>query len=591
MKNNIIKSLLGITVFLFGMTAVSWAVPTPAAADDLESLTKKVFPSVVRVEARDGWRKVATGVVISKDGYIVTTALVSPRQEKIFVITSEGDEVEAEFLGMDPETHLALIKAKNKKWKPIALGRFEDLAPDTDIAVVCFSPEEKAAITKGIVSSVSGDILRLNVTVIPGASGSPVIDMQGRMVGLVRGAYVGQVVSVGEPQTQIRNLLASRVEVSSSGMASAIPVDIVNKVTTEIRETGKVQRGWLGVSLSITETGEVEIVKVTDESPADDAGLLEGDLILEIAGEEVVDREMLAREIRMRRPGDTVEMKVEREGQQKNIDVELGEYSQQNIMQEFEMKFPELFFSPKEGTQTFRFSNPTEREGFFTVLGSQKYIGVSIQALNPELAEFFGVKDGTGLLINKIEEDSPAAKSGLKVGDVVVRADGKVLTSVDHFARLIQSQEEGDKVKLEVLRDKKALTIEVEVALDKRRGRRFSPLASNSLARTFQYFGNAFKSFENTNQQNLKNYRKALSHYQEIQKQHQENLKSSIDQEIRERSRALRDEAEMKAQESQRLLQEFQQQVEEQQKKAKEQQKKAQEKLRIAVKRYRCIKV
>jgi S1-C subfamily serine protease len=182
-------SLLVLFVFLVGLAASASAAPLPASAQNLESLTKKVFPSVVRVEARNGWRKVATGVVIDKDGYIVTTALVSPRDAKLFVISSDGEEVEAEFLGMDPETHLALIKAKDKKWKPIAMGRLEDLSAGLEIAVVCFSPEEKAAITKGIVSSVGRDSLRLNVVVIPGASGSPVIDMQGRMIGLVRGAY------------------------------------------------------------------------------------------------------------------------------------------------------------------------------------------------------------------------------------------------------------------------------------------------------------------------------------------------------------------------------------------------------------------
>ncbi len=579
------KSFLGIFVLLVGLTAAAWAVPTSTASQDLEELTKKVFPSVVRVEARDGWRKVATGVVISKDGYIVTTALVSPRQEKIFVITSTGDEVEAEFLGMDPETHLALIKAKDKKWIPLALGHIEDLAPGTDIAVVCYSPEEKAAITKGIVSSVSGDSLRLNVTVIPGASGSPVIDMQGRMVGLVRGAYVGQMVSVGEPQRQIQNLLTSRVEVSSSGLASAIPVDLLEKVTTEIRETGKVQRGWLGVSLSVTATGEVEIVEVTVDSPAANAGLQEGDLILEIAGQEVSDREMLAREIRMRKPGDTVEILVEREGDKKKLDVELGEYSQQNIRQEFELKFPELFFSPKKDSpKTFRIPAPSEREGFVTVFGNQKYIGVYVQQLNPELAEFFGLEDGTGLLVNKIEEDSPAEKAGFKVGDVIVRADGKVMNSQDRLTRLIQSQEEGDKVKLDIIRDKKAQTLEVEIALDKRRGRRFSPQASDNLGRVFEYYGNASKLLESTGQENLKNYKKALGLYQEMRKQRQKDLKSYMGQGIRDRSLTLQKEAEIRAKESQKLLREFQ-------KKAQEQQNKAQNMLRIAVERYRCIKV
>ncbi len=580
------KRFLGIFVLLVGLTAAAWAVPTSTASQDMESLTKKVFPSVVRVEARDGWRKVATGVVISKDGYIVTTALVSPRQEKIFVINSEGDEVEAEFLGMDPETHLALIKAKDKKWSPLALGRMENLAPGAEIAVVCYSPEEKAAITKGIVSSVSGDSLRLNVTVIPGASGSPVIDMQGRMVGLIRGAYVGQWVSVEGPQRQIQNLLTSRSEVSSSGLASAIPIDVVEKVTTEIRETGKVQRGWLGVSLLVSSAdGEIEIVGVNEDSPAEDAGLQKGDIIKKFENEEVVDREMLAREIRMRKPGDTVEIVVEREGEEKKVKVELGEYSQQNIRQEFELKFPELFFSPeKDSPQTYRIPPPTEREGFVTVFGNQKYIGVYVQPLNPELAEFFGVENGTGLLVNKIEEDSPAEKAGLKVGDVIVRADGKVINSQDRLTRLIQSQEEGDKVKLEIIRDKKAQTLEVEVALDKRRGRRFSPQASDNRERVFQYYGNASKFLENTGRENLKNYEKALGLYQEFQKQRQQELKSNKEQRIRDLSRTFEKEAEFKAQESQKLLREFQKQ-------AQEQQKKFQNILRIAIERYRCIKV
>jgi len=122
------RSLWVLIVFLAGLAVSAYAEPLPAAAQNLESLTKKVFPSVVRVEARDGWRKVATGVVIDKEGYILTTALISPRDANLFVISSEGEEVEAEFLGMDPETHLALVKAKDKKWKPIEMGRMESLS-------------------------------------------------------------------------------------------------------------------------------------------------------------------------------------------------------------------------------------------------------------------------------------------------------------------------------------------------------------------------------------------------------------------------------------------------------------------------------
>jgi S1-C subfamily serine protease len=472
-------SLLVLFVFLVGLAASASAAPLPASAQNLESLTKKVFPSVVRVEARNGWRKVATGVVIDKDGYIVTTALVSPRDAKLFVISSDGEEVEAEFLGMDPETHLALIKAKDKKWKPIAMGRLEDLSAGLEIAVVCFSPEEKAAITKGIVSSVGRDSLRLNVVVIPGASGSPVIDMQGRMIGLVRGAYVSEAVfSLDGRKVTAGNIMLSRVEGPSSGMASAIPLDIVEKVSSEIRETGKVRRGWLGVELIVNDEGKVEIYVVNEESPADDAGLKEGDVLLEIDGRKIVDREMLARKIRMHTPGDEVDLHIERQGKERTVEVELGEYSQLAIAREFDFKFPELFqVKPGEIPDFFR-AAPERLLNW--VSEDRKLIGVRIQELNPELAEFFGVEDGAGLLITKVEEDLPAQKAGLKVGDVIIRADGKVTKSGDRFTRLIQGLEEGDKIKLEIVRDKKTRTLEVEVAVDKNTRRRFAPEAHGS---------------------------------------------------------------------------------------------------------------
>ena len=78
----------------------------------IEEVTRKVFPSVVKVEARNRTRKVATGVVFDKNGHIVTTALISPRDEEITIITSEGKRIEAEFLGMDSETHIALLRCQ-----------------------------------------------------------------------------------------------------------------------------------------------------------------------------------------------------------------------------------------------------------------------------------------------------------------------------------------------------------------------------------------------------------------------------------------------------------------------------------------------
>src|SRR5512143_786707 len=93
----------------FGLLASSYGSETSAAAEpDISAIAKKVYPSVVRVEVQNGTRRVATGVVVEKGGYVVTTALISPREERVSVTTSDGKTVEAEFLGFDTETQLAL---------------------------------------------------------------------------------------------------------------------------------------------------------------------------------------------------------------------------------------------------------------------------------------------------------------------------------------------------------------------------------------------------------------------------------------------------------------------------------------------------
>jgi S1-C subfamily serine protease len=552
-----------LVLFIFGASQ-----PTLAAGKKYEALTKKVFPSVVKVEARNGWRKVATGVVIEKGGYIVTTALVSPRDAKLCVVTSEGEELDAEFLGMDPETHLALVRAKEGRLKPIELGKPEDVSPGVEIAVVSFSPEEKAAITTGVVSSVGEESLRLNVMVIAGASGSPVVDLDGRMVGLVRGAYGGQAVIRVDGQ-ELRRSMASRVEAPSSGLALAIPVDIVDKVSSEIKETGKVRRGWLGISMIVNEDDEVEIIQVEKDSPADKAGLEEGDVVQEIEGQELKSREMLIKEIRKRGPGDEVTLQVERDGEEKDIDVELGEYSERDIWEEFEYKFPELF-RVEPGTLPQVFRTAPDRSGIFTyVYGSRKYIGVDLQALNPELADYFGVEKGAGLLIAKVTKDGPAAKAGLKVGDVIVRADEKDMPSPDKLQRLIQGKEIGDKIKLEVIRNKKKMTLEVEVGEDESRGRRFIPevpeawdqakalktyteawkLNSEQLKKRQQAYAEAWKNYDKKlksqyqkwvddiqkqNYERKMQYQDAVKKYQDAlnlyQKQYQENSRKYLNQ-------------------------------------------------------------
>ena len=469
-------SMSMLAAFLFVPFLSLMAEPASSAMDEvkIEEITKKVFPCVVKVIAKNRYTKIAMGVVMDKDGHIVTTALISPRDEKLYVITTKGKKIEAEFLGLDSETQLAVIKAKDKTLTPIVMGEVKDVSPGAWVGLVSISPEDTPQITQGIVSSVSPEKLRLNVWVTRGASGSPILDKDGRMIGLLRGVYTEEgpfIVEFREKEVAASGFAFSRAEAPSSGMALAIPIDIVKSVTVEIKEKGRVQRGWLGVRFYPNEEGDLEIIEVEKESPAEMAKLEEGDIILQIQGKDVTSGEMVVHEIRSMKPGQTIALKILRDGKEQEVQVRLGEYTEEDVWREMEQRFPRLFVP--EARKLIE-AEPRERLrlGFET----RKYIGVDLNPLNTELAEYFGVKEGKGLLVGGVGEDTPAAKAGLKVGDILVKADGKDLAMTSDLSRILQEKEKGDRIKLEFYRDKKKMSVEVEVAEDERSTvRRFSP--------------------------------------------------------------------------------------------------------------------
>ncbi len=512
--NRMIRPALVIMACL-AVLAPSFGEETPrpkgiAGEPDIADIAKRVFPSVVRVEVNSrNLRVVATGVVVEKGGYVVTTALVLPRDEKITLTTSEGKKVEAEFLGFDTETQIALLKAKDAGLPALPAGRASDLAPGSWIAVVGISPERTAAVTQGIVSSASADKLRLNVWVTPGSSGGPVVDANGRMVGLLRGIYMDErpVVFQFRDREQAGSgmVLSSRAEAPSSGMALAVPVDIVADVAGQIKDKGKVERGWLGVQIAERmDDDRTEIVSVDPDSPAGLAKLREGDFVLEIDGRDVPSRDFLAAEIRKRKPGQDVTLKIERDGKPLDVKVKLGEYLEDEARREMAVRFPDLFgmeeraplVAPRpalpekaaKGTAP-RAAIPVLPGGFFE---SRKYIGVYCNELNAELAEHFGVKEGTGLIIAKLTEGGPAAKAKMRVGDVIVRVDGKRVETVDGLIDLVQAKDKGEKVKIEFLRDKKAMTAEVEVAEEES-----GPLGSESLRELLESWQGYTDAFRN----------------------------------------------------------------------------------------------
>jgi serine protease Do len=476
---------------------------------DITDVAKKVFPSVVRVEVQNHTRRVATGVVIEKGGYVVTTALISPREEKITVTTSEGKTCDAEFLGFDTETQLALLRAKDAGVPPLSIGKVADLEPGSWICVVGVSPERTAAVTQGIVSSVAEDKLRLNVWVMPGSSGGPVVDASGRMVGLLRGIYMDEKPVVFQFRDKVQSgsgvVFSSRAEAPSSGMALAVPVDVVKDISAQIKDKGKVQRGWLGVSIGLNEDGRTVIGSIDPESPAELAKLQPGDIVIKIGGKDVSSPDVLAVEIRKRKPGQDVSLKIERDGKPMDIKVKLGELAEDEALKEMDLRFPGLFrpgepspppnprsVLPEQAPRPDAPRPLAPRSPAWTY-ETRKFIGVYCGELNRELAEHFGVKEGTGLLVSRLTEGGPAEKAKLKVGDVIVRVDGKRVETVNDLIDLVQAKAKGSKVKLEILRDKKEMTLDVEVS-EEESGGFFGSDAFQDFLESWQGYTDAFKN-------------------------------------------------------------------------------------------------
>jgi serine protease Do len=469
-------------LLLVGAWSLAAAEPRDGGSQDnlMEGISKKVFDSVVRVEARNGFKKVATGVVIDKDGFIVTTGLIWSKKEEITVTTADGRRSQAKFLGMDPETHLALIQATEKNLTPIALGKAAGISPGAWIGVISVSPENAPQVTQGIVSSVAADRLRLNVWITRGASGSPVVNKDGQMVALLRGIYSEDqpvLFEFREQEVVGSGYIFNTAEAPSSGMALAIPVEMVKSISTEIKEKGKVSRGWVGISFSENEDGQVEVNDVEKNSPAELAKIQEGDILVSIDGKKIAGAPMVRSEIRGRKPGQDVKIELLRDGKAVEAKVKLGEYPEAEAWKELEARFPRLFPAPAAPAPPAREVMPkkpekapvpprvmAERYGTWPGWEKRKYIGVYMESLNKELLDFFGVKEESGLLVNRLTKDGPAEKAGVRVGDVVIRVDGKKVDSVGGLSAVIQDKKKGDKVKLEIIRDKKPLSLEVEVS-------------------------------------------------------------------------------------------------------------------------------
>ena len=338
---------------------LSWAEPVQAQRkalssleDEITSLVESIKPSLVTIEAEvralKGARKktvpscfVGSGIIYTSDGYILTTASVAGRM-KTFKVTLPGQKsVKGKLVGVDEESNLAVLKVEAGGLTPAKLGDSDKIKVGSWLTLVGNSYGLPSAVALGLVNGLREDgFIQMSANVSPGNSGGPVLDTYGRVIGIVSAklsepSYISAMTFYTDKKGKATMTIPSReIEIPSSGVSLALPANKFKVIAEQIIKHGTVKRGYLGIypeNLSEVlhkrynrRTG-VLVVEVVKGSPAEKAGLSDGDLIIEFGATQVVNGSHIRELIKNEAAGTRVELKILRDGRVNTLTAVLGE--------------------------------------------------------------------------------------------------------------------------------------------------------------------------------------------------------------------------------------------------------------------------
>ncbi len=307
-------------------------VPTPVPDEEMADLVEQIMPAVVGVTSLHeipffGERQLeemeaGSGVIVSADGYIVTNQHVIERAEEVAVVIPDKGRYEAEVVGSDLLTDLALLKIEETDLAYASLGDSGVVRPGETVMAIGNPLGLQQTVTAGIISAVERQVMipgteyaytfiQTDAVVNPGNSGGPLLNMQGEVVGI-------NTAKIALPGVE--------------GIGLSIPSDTVNRVIGDFVEHGKVLRPHMGVVIEDWLDYEeeppvqgVRLVQVVPDSPADEAGLLDGDIIVAIDDQDIDYLAKLFDKLLVYYPGDTVNITFYRNGEQNETDLTLGE--------------------------------------------------------------------------------------------------------------------------------------------------------------------------------------------------------------------------------------------------------------------------
>lgn len=402
-------------------------------------LVKKVKPAVVKVisesirerrygslmerffdmpgrNRRERVPGVGSGFLISKDGYIITNNHVVSKAVKVKIKTIDDKEYKAKIIGTDPKTDLALLKIKAEDLPYIALGDSNKVEVGEWVLAIGNPLGQDLSVTSGIISAKGRqlglaqyeDFLQTDAAINMGNSGGPLINMEGKVVGI--------------------NSVILAPSGGNVGIGFAIPSTMAKKVIHDLKTKGRVVRGHMGITIeTITDndaeeleypTGGVIIADVEKNSPAEQAGLERYDIIVKVNGNRVKKGEELSTRIAEISPGDKVNLEIFRGNKKMTVTVIVGEAPES-----------EIFRPQQQDERTFD-------------------LGMVLVDNSSELAEEYELKTSRGILVRRVERDGIAARNNIRRGDVILEVNREEIDSVDDFREIISEKKPGSLILL-----------------------------------------------------------------------------------------------------------------------------------------------
>jgi serine protease Do len=355
-----------------------------------------------------------TGVIVSKDGYILTNNHVVEKADKLTVKLYDGKEYTAKVIGTDKKTDLAVIKVNAEGLSAAELGDSDALEVGEWVLAIGSPFGLDQTVTAGIVSAKSRnnvgitdyeDFIQTDAAINPGNSGGPLVNLDGKVVG-------------------INTAIATRTG-GYMGVGFTIPINFSKNIMNSLIKDGRVSRGRLGVMIqeltpdlaaSFNYTGKgVLIGGVEKGSPAQLAGLQSGDIVTSLNSKEITGVTQLRNLVASTAPGSSIEVEFVRAGK----------------TDKKQLTVAELDAKPAAASKKATAAQPA----------TATELGMEVQALTPREAKRLGIEDTEGLMVSSVEPNSIAEKAGVKNGDIVVAVGNEPVYSLNEFNTLVKKQD------------------------------------------------------------------------------------------------------------------------------------------------------